>query len=325
MIFNTFLALLRREYWEHRFAFVRLPILIGGIFLFFTILAVIWAEVTGNRIDPDGFFIDKINDELGSVSRDVMVVMWQINFALMSAMMNFILFFVVLFFMLGTLKDDRKDRSILFWKSLPVSDTQTVLSKLVTGSFLVPFYWAMVFIVFYTLLLMVASFIFLDTDISIWRYIWSPANPPRDLINLMVAYFIQGFWLFPIWAYCLMMSAFAKGRPFLWAILPIIFIAGLQLFLSQMFYLNLGTNLVVLLGKRLLAGTVPFEINVKDDDLVINATEIGNLNELDSLISPFDWGVMFSRFTESGMWWGILIGALFLSAAIYMRRFRNED
>lgn len=39
---------------------------------------------------------------------------------------------VIVFTLLGALYDERKDRSILFWKSMPASDLETVASKVVT-------------------------------------------------------------------------------------------------------------------------------------------------------------------------------------------------
>ena len=46
--------------------------------------------------------------------------------------------FVVFFYCLGSLYDERKDRSVLFWKSLPVSDRDTVLSKALSALVVAP-------------------------------------------------------------------------------------------------------------------------------------------------------------------------------------------
>src|SRR5260370_42562485 len=48
---------------------------------------------------------------------------------LAAMMMIFIVFIVGVFYCLDALHGERRDRSILFWKSLPVSDLTTVLSK----------------------------------------------------------------------------------------------------------------------------------------------------------------------------------------------------
>src|SRR6266478_6442377 len=48
---------------------------------------------------------------------------------LAAMMMIFIAFIVGVFYCLDALHGERRDRSILFWKSLPVSDLTTVLSK----------------------------------------------------------------------------------------------------------------------------------------------------------------------------------------------------
>lgn len=322
---NTFAALLRREYWEHRFAFSRLPLILGGLFLFGVVLFVIWLTVTEARIDPDFFTQDQFVKQVTALSHEKLSILYQAGFMALSTLSNLILMVVLLFYFLGSLLDDRKDRSILFWRSMPISDTQSVLSKLVAGSLMTPLIWAVLFTIVYCLLLVIFSVLWFDSGLSLWSHIWYPANPIRDFISYVLAFVINAFWLFPLWTYCMMLSARARSKAFLWFALPITVISLLQLWIGNLLHINTGPNLAVLIGQRFMSGTVPIEGSWQDDSFIINGVSVGEIDNGDALISPYDWSIMFSKFAEPGMWYGLILGAIFLSVAIYLRRYANED
>ena len=132
---HSFKWLLKREYWENRGGFLWAPIIAGGIISFlYLVLAVIGSIAGKDAMHGDSFQIDggaqKINSALGAYGDGVLLA------GVMLACI--VLAFVVFFYALGCLYDDRRDRSILFWKSLPVSDTQMVLSKAAWALLLAP-------------------------------------------------------------------------------------------------------------------------------------------------------------------------------------------
>ncbi len=322
---KTFAALLKREYWEHRFAFSRLPLILGGMFLFGIILFVTWLSVTEGRIDPDFFILENFAKQVTELSHEKLSIGYQIGFMALSTLSNMILMFVLLFYYLGSLLDDRKDRSILFWRSMPVSDTQSVLSKLVAGSLMTPLIWAVIFTVVYSILLVIFSVLLFDSGLSLWSHIWYPANPIRDFFSYVVAFVINAFWLFPLWTYCMMLSARAKGKVFLWFALPIAVVSLLQLWISNLLQMNTGPNLTVVIGQRFMSGTIPIAGDFQNDSFLINGISVGQMKEGEALFSPYDWSIMINKFAEPGMWYGLILGAVFLSVAIYLRRYANED
>src|SRR5690606_38605027 len=141
---RTFRLLLRREYWEHKGGFLWAPLIAGGISLLLSIMAAIVGLVLLNRAVADGDF--QINGiDIGMLTRemspsDAAQLAQGLDWSLMmsAAWPLIVLAFVVFFYCLGALYDDRKDRSVLFWKSLPLSDTQTVLSKLASAVVVAP-------------------------------------------------------------------------------------------------------------------------------------------------------------------------------------------
>jgi ABC-2 type transport system permease protein len=131
-------------------------------------------------------------------------------------------FFVVLFYLLGTLFNDRKDRSILFWKSMPVSELQTVTAKLFVGLIAVPLTYTLASWSI-QLLYSIAAMVFASNlEHDPWLAIWPFLDLPRTFATQFGLIFIVGLWILPLSAWLLTASALAKRSPFLVAIVPIV-------------------------------------------------------------------------------------------------------
>ena len=131
---NRLLALIKREFWENKGALRTTPLVIGG----FYIIAMLMGVITMSHFDADGYTTRMAIEELGKMSGEMREeVLYQGGLA-SSTFFAVVMSFVVFFYLLGALYDDRKDRSILFWKSLPASDTLTIASKLLTAMVLIP-------------------------------------------------------------------------------------------------------------------------------------------------------------------------------------------
>ncbi|MBL6689595.1 MAG: hypothetical protein ISP91_04305 [Pseudomonadales bacterium] len=227
------MVLVRREFWENRSIFVVLPAVITGFFLLILLLGAVASPGDAMTVT-----IDVQSDEEVEFLDDLLVSGHLYHYALMqldartmvertmyinaamqslSAPLLFSLWFVIFFYLLGSLYDDRKDRSVLFWKSLPVSDAMTVVSKLLTGLIVVPLvYLAGV------MLLQLSALIFVSisasgTDISAVDTIWRPAalfSTWTRYIGLLLFY---GLWALPFFGWLLVVSAYAKSAPLAWA------------------------------------------------------------------------------------------------------------
>ncbi|MEO7917197.1 MAG: hypothetical protein ABIR16_06095, partial [Dokdonella sp.] len=134
---NTFKWLMKREYWEHRGGFLWTPFWITATVMILSVLGIVWAEVAGRRYAPNisfGIPWDKLSAEISSGNLVQAGQGLDIIFVMFALLVSVALVFVVFFYLLGALYDDRKDRSVLFWKSLPVSDSQSVLAKVTTAA-----------------------------------------------------------------------------------------------------------------------------------------------------------------------------------------------
>ena len=139
---NRLLALVKREFWENKGAFRTTPLVIGGLLL----AAVLMALITFNHFDNE---FQSLKELLRFIAQQdaglrAKVVYWG-NLQI-SEFFSTVLAFVVFFYLLGSLYDDRKDRSILFWKSLPASDTLTIGSKLLSAMIVAPFIFWVVYV-----------------------------------------------------------------------------------------------------------------------------------------------------------------------------------
>ena len=146
---HKFQLLLRREFWEHKGGFLWAPLVAGGIFLLLSLMGFGVGEMaarraSGNfnigdsRVEFNGIDLGALTSQMDA--HDMLRLGQGIDLSLFMASTwpLIVLAFVVFFYCLGALYDERKDRSVLFWKSLPLSDTQTVLSKAASALLVAP-------------------------------------------------------------------------------------------------------------------------------------------------------------------------------------------
>ena len=197
-------------------------------------------------------------------------------------------FVVVFFYLLDCLFTERRDRSILFWKSLPVSDAKTVLSKLFVALVAVPLWsWALSLVVGLVVFGVVAAQVSGTpaAGLGTWHGgTWLTVQ--AAMLGKMV---IAALWYLPVAGWLLLVSVLAKRAPFLWATLPF-------LVLSLAERIALGSNVVGALVAQRLFGF---------------REEVSLMSEFPLLASP-------------GLWIGVAVGAALVYAAIRVRR-RSDD
>ena len=221
---NKLFALLKREILEHRNLW-RVPAILIGI----AVLVKLSLSVGNLSLDfnvPEQLQLDDTIDSALNV-----VIAKSLNS--MNFMIMLVMFVVAIFYALSCLFNERQDESVLFWRSLPISDGMTVASKLIIALVAVP----LVIVVSQA----IVAVIFFGTD-SI-AYLSNYYSDSLALLAKMV------LWsLVPVIAWCVLCSEVAKKNPFLLAfIAPIIFILVDKLFLngmvSQTFVINRLTGI----------------------------------------------------------------------------------
>ena len=127
---------------------------------------------------------------------------------------------VAMFYCLDALHGERRDRSILFWKSLPVSDLTTVLAKASIPLLLLPLLTFAVTLVTQCIMLLLSSAVMLARGQSV-ATLWSHLplfQMSLGLLFHLVA--IHGLQFAPVYCWMLLVSGWARRAPLLWAVLP---------------------------------------------------------------------------------------------------------
>jgi ABC-2 type transport system permease protein len=204
---------------------------------------------------------------------------------------------VGVFYSLDALYGERRDRSILFWKSLPVSDLITVLSKLCIPLFILPIVSFVISLATQFIMLMLSSIILIGTGVNI-------AAPFTDLSFLHVSsvllyHFVtvHGLWYLPIYGWLLMISAWAPRAPFIWAFVPPFVVCIVE-------KVSLNTSyFLTLLQNRLGVSGAAMETHHNEDFM--------------ATLIPHDF------FSTPGLWTGVAVAAIFIFVAVRLRRYRG--
>lgn len=321
---GKFLWQVKREYWEHRGGFLWTPLIIALVMLAFMTMALVTAEFTAHQ---HGFTLNGIHlDQLAShIDADAMAKFQgalDVGLITMGMPIRIALFVVVFFYALGALYNDRADRSVLFWKSLPLSDTQTVLAKVTAGIVLAPALAVFGMIVlqlgFLTLFTLYAAV----HGINALPYLWSPTHLVAMWIKLGVLIPVNALWALPTMGWLLLCSSFARSKPFLWAVmLPIVtgvIITWMQL--MQSFSLQSGWYWHHVVGRLLLSLIPESWINLDS----LRALEHANADPGIALSNLLSFGAIADQFTSPNFLIGVAAGAAMIAAAIWLRRARVE-
>jgi len=209
-----------------------------------------------------------------------------------------VLFLVSFAYSLYTLFQDRKDRSVLFWRSMPVSETQSVLVKFFMVIFLVPAWYGIVSVLTQIITLVLAL-------VAVQQFGGEPSElwETLSLYDLwcgqLLMWFVSAFWVAPFYAWILFASAFAKKSPIQVLLLPLIAVALAELWL---FGSNVVVNGVVEHIPPMFKGYVAWQ-NLACSDMLLRVGEM---------------------LTTGQFWLGLIIAGGFLYGAIYFRNKRIE-
>jgi ABC-2 type transport system permease protein len=285
--------LIRREFWENR-AIWMIPAVFGGLLL----LAALFTQV---RIPHLSSQLE--SEEAASAFLVVVGAMFYLVMALYSA-----------WYLLDCLYADRKDRSILFWKSLPVSDAATVLCKLLIGMIIIP----LVYFVAADATALIAAFILsIRARASIGSSLWNGSVWLQIQVLWMYVIVTTAVWYLPIAGWLMLLSAWAKRAVILWAILPPIL---LNIF-ERLFF---GTHMVSQIINRRLTALPLVSFNGLGNNF--SWTHEGGVADNAGSQVPSVWSLINPSgfFSSPETWIGVAVGIALIVVAIQLRMRRSE-
>jgi ABC-2 type transport system permease protein len=284
---SNILWLVRREFWENR-AFWWAPALIAAALL----LAALFGPV------------------------DLAAAIVPVQMRAFGGMLLFafgVVFFWVMslystWYLIDCLHAERKDRSVLFWKSLPISDTEIVLSKLATALLAIP----LVYFVAADLTTLLIAFIISVragglVGASLWRGdLWLQ-------LQVMWLYLIVtiAIWYLPLAAWIMLISAWARRAVSLWVLLPPVAVVWAE-------HAFFGTHTVGTLLVNRMFGFVARAFHAHTGGALWQATALG----VDKIVAPGNvWGLLDPAgfFEYSGTWSGVAVGAALIAITVRVR------
>jgi ABC-2 type transport system permease protein len=274
----------RRELWESR-SIYGAPLAVAGLFLFGFLVGSIHLR-------------DKMRAALAlDPMRQHELIVQPYNLA--AVLIMFTTFVVAVFYCLDALHGERRDRGILFWKSLPVSDLTTVLSKASIPLVVLPLVTFAITVATQFIMLLLSSAVLLGSGLSA-ATLWTQVSLFQ--MSLMLFYHlvtVHALWYAPIYCWLLLVSGWARRAAFLWAVLPVLAICVVEKIAFN------TSHFVAMLGYRLEGGA---EAVAFPGRFPIN---------LEMQLTP-------GKFLSSpGLWLGLLVAAIFLAAAVRLRRYRE--
>ena len=280
---------LRRELWEYRSTYMA-PLAVAGIVLFGFVIRIVSLPLMVRdswKLPPIAAYVELSKPYASAVASVALAGL-----------------IVSVFYCLGALNNERRDRSILFWKSLPVSDLITVLSKAFIALVAVPVIVFVVATATTLVMLLLGSAVVAANGVSpaaLWTH-W-----PLLKMSLVLTYVlaVASLWYAPIYGWLLFVSGWARRVPFLWAVLPPLGLCILERIAFDTSYI---TSLLVyrLTG----AFTEGFVMPPHGDKTIFDPLAI--LDPAKLLSSP-------------GLWIGLLVAAGLLAASIWLRRYREPS
>ncbi|MEO8218459.1 MAG: ABC transporter permease [Acidobacteriota bacterium] len=277
----------RRELWENRSIYLA-PLAVAALFLFgFVISTIRQAGRIRAALEPVRLHDQKFLQE---------------PYAFAALLLMATTFLVTLFYCLDALNGERRDRSILFWKSLPVSDLTTVLSKASIPLIIMPLLTFAITVATQCIMMVLSSMIVAGRGLDMGT-LWP--HPSLFRMSVMLFYhlfFIHGLWFAPFYGWLLLVSGWSRRAAILWATLPLLAIGAVEKLVFN------SSHFAAMLTYRFSGGS-------QDDSFSGGGMSM-------------DPGKMFDPvafMSSPGLWIGLIATAVFLAAAVRLRRNRQPN
>jgi ABC-2 type transport system permease protein len=286
---NTLPILIRRELWEHRALWI-VPLVVAALI----VIAAMFPHAS-------------IHFDRSDITSHKQGAMFALFHSALTIPQFLVLSILVPFYLLDCLYAERKDRSILFWKALPVSDALTVLSKFMVALAIVPLGVYVLTILTDVAASGIIAVRFRQSDIPRSLLGWDTAIWLRTQAVILSALVLAMLWYAPLAAYLLLVSAWAKRNVILWATMPPL----VAIILEKIAF---GTTYVaIILGYRLngIWGTLDLQNRLSGDTHAVRGPVTATMGPLRVLENP-------------DLWLGLLLTVVLVWGTIRIRRHQDD-
>jgi ABC-2 type transport system permease protein len=282
---RRFAWLLRRELWESRWIYLA-PFAVTGLLLLGAALAAFQMPAKMRKVAG-----------LAPAAQHAALID---HYMMASLLLMATTFVVSLFYCLDALQSERRDRSILFWKSIPVSDLATVLSKATVPFVILPLLTVVLAAAAQAVMLLLSSAALTASGQgpgALWAHVSLPEMWLMLLYHMVTTH---ALWYAPLYGWLLFVSAWARRAPWLWAILPPLAIGVVE-------KIAFGSSVLGdLLAKRLSGGPGGMDFTVAS-----------------RMMDPLMQMTPGTFLASAGLWVGLVVAAGFIAGAVWLRRQRG--
>ena len=296
---RMFRTLVRREFWEHRSLWLA-PLIVTALLLASALLTHGVAKIDAS--DSSEWLDAQVKTNLFALAQWGLTIPQYLVMILLQS-----------FYLLDCLYAERKDRSILFWKSLPVSDGITVLSKLFVGGVILPlgtFVLALVTDVLFTIVWDLRAFIGQAPDLVVWDTVAFLKTHAVMFLGLLVSI----LWYAPFWGALLLASAVVRRNVLMWVtVVPLLVVIVERIAFGTHWLMNF-----------LHYRTVGIWGDVHVETAILHSLRGVGGGEIVSIPEVFDRVHVAPAFLDIDLWLGLLFTAGCVFAAARVRRYRDE-
>jgi ABC-2 type transport system permease protein len=272
----------RRELWENRSIYIA-PLIVAIVVVFGFLVSTIGLPERRRAV----LLLDPAKTRAAI----------EVPYNVAAMMLIFTAFIIGVFYCLDALHGERRDRSILFWKSLPVSDLTTLLSKATIPLVALPLVTFAIIIATQLVMLLWTSVLLITHGMSPTST-WTHFNLFQQSLILLYGLVAIALWHAPIYGWALLVSGWARRATFLWAVVPFLAIGFFE-------KITFGTSHFGSMLKHRLMGFAP-------EAFAFNAHTIDSPH-----LTP-------GRYVSTpGLWLGLIFAAAFVVAAVRLRRYRG--
>jgi len=271
---------IRRELWENRSIYIA-PLIVAIVVLFGFLVSTIGLPERRRAV----LLLDPAKARAAI----------EAPYDMAAIMLILTAFIVAVFYCLDALHGERRDRSILFWKSLPVSDLTTLLSKATIPLAALPLVTFAIILATQVVMLLWTSVLLITHGMSPGST-WTNFNLFQQSFILLYGLVAIALWHAPIYGWALLVSGWARRATFLWAVVPFLAIGFFE-------KITFNTSHFASMLKDRVVGFAP-------EAFAFNMHASPQLTPLRYLSTP-------------GLWLGLIVAAAFVVAAVRLRRYRG--
>lgn len=298
---TTLFTMIRREIQEHKLAFIYAPFIVALVLCL--VIISVYLGLTDIQTTTFNFstelYDEEFQEDMLQATPESKTAVIRSGLTVLGLPILLTVGFGLLAYSLSTFADERKDRSLIFWRSLPVSDLTTVMSKLIFVVIVIPLLVVPNLFLLQLISLLSVSFYFVSNDIVPFGYVWT-SYFISDWFRIIFSLWAQALWSLPILLWLMLAGTYFK-KPVIGAIVPLVALVVLEGIIFK------ANNIQEFIENRLGFWS-------RSDSFPIEYAEARVVDISD----------IYLLLTTQAFWIGILASVVLIAGIVYMRSTNND-